>query len=42
MGEASVSSFRHGISLYSYTDDFGTVMTLDDALGHAGTRATAP
>jgi len=29
-----VSSFRYGVSLYSYTDDFGTVMTLDDAFDH--------
>jgi sugar phosphate isomerase/epimerase len=34
-------SFKYGVSLYSYTDDFGTVMTLDDALDHAaGTGAT--
>lgn len=26
--------FKYGISLYSYTDDFGTVMTLDDAFDH--------
>ena len=27
----STSSFKYGVSLYSYTDDFGTVMTLEDA-----------
>lgn len=26
--------FRYGVSLYSYTDDFGTVMTLEDAMDH--------
>ncbi|CDO37953.1 MULTISPECIES: sugar phosphate isomerase/epimerase family protein [Novosphingobium] len=29
-----MASFRYGVSLYSYTDDFGTVMTLDDAFEH--------
>lgn len=34
-------SFKYGISLYSYTDDFGTVMTLEDAFDHiADTGAT--
>jgi sugar phosphate isomerase/epimerase len=27
-------AFKYGVSLYSYTDDFGTVMTLEDALDH--------
>lgn len=29
-----MTGFRYGVSLYSYTDDFGTVMTLDDAFDH--------
>lgn len=34
-------SFKYGVSLYSYTDDFGTVMDLDDAFYHvAETGAT--
>jgi len=28
------SQFKYGVSLYSYTDDLGTVMTLDDAFDH--------
>ena len=27
----STQGFRYGVSLYSYTDDFGTVLTLEDA-----------
>lgn len=27
-------AFKYGVSLYSYTDDLGTVMTLEDAFGH--------
>lgn len=27
-------SFKYGVSLYSYTDDFGTVMDLEDAFYH--------
>lgn len=27
-------TFKYGVSLYSYTDDFGTVMTLEDAFFH--------
>lgn len=26
------SGFKYGVSLYSYTDDFGTVLTLEDAM----------
>ncbi|MCY1671371.1 TIM barrel protein [Novosphingobium sp. SL115] len=34
-------SFKYGVSLYSYTDDLGTVMTLEDAFDHvAGTGST--
>lgn len=29
-----MGGFRYGVSLYSYTDDFGTVMTLEDAFDH--------
>lgn len=29
-----MTAFKYGVSLYSYTDDFGTVMTLDDAFDH--------
>ena len=25
------AAFRYGVSLYSFTDDFGTVLTLEDA-----------
>lgn len=28
----STQSFRYGVSLYSYTDDFGTVLTLEDCM----------
>lgn len=36
-----MNGFQYGVSLYSYTDDFGTVMTLDDAFDHvAGTGST--
>jgi sugar phosphate isomerase/epimerase len=36
-----MSGFKYGVSLYSYTDDLGTVMTLDDAFDHvAETGAT--
>lgn len=35
-----MATFKYGVSLYSYTDDFGTVMNLDDAFDHvAGTGA---
>lgn len=35
------SQFKYGVSLYSYTDDFGTVMDLEDAFFHvAETGAT--
>lgn len=27
-------SFKYGVSLYSYTDDFGTVLSLEDAFYH--------
>ncbi|NBC36147.1 TIM barrel protein [Novosphingobium sp. FSY-8] len=30
-----MSGFQYGVSLYSYTDDFGTVMDLEEALEHA-------
>lgn len=30
-----MSGFQYGVSLYSYTDDIGTVMGLDEALDHA-------
>lgn len=30
-----MSGFQYGVSLYSYTDDIGTVMGLDEALEHA-------
>jgi sugar phosphate isomerase/epimerase len=29
-----MAGFKYGVSLYSYTDDLGTVMTLDDAFEH--------
>ncbi|GFM27607.1 sugar phosphate isomerase/epimerase [Novosphingobium sp. PY1] len=29
-----MSGFKYGVSLYSYTDDLGTVMTLEDAFDH--------
>ena len=29
------SQFKYGVSLYSYTDDFGTVMDLEDGFFHA-------
>ena len=29
------AQFKYGVSLYSYTDDFGTVMDLEDAFYHA-------
>lgn len=29
-----MSGFQYGVSLYSYTDDFGTVLNLDDAFYH--------
>lgn len=33
--------FKYGVSVYSYTDDFGSVMTLEDAFDHiADTGAT--
>jgi len=33
--------FKYGVSTYSYVDDYGTVMTLEDAFDHiAGTGAT--
>ncbi|HWU04199.1 MAG TPA: sugar phosphate isomerase/epimerase, partial [Novosphingobium sp.] len=36
-----MSGFKYGVSLYSYTDDIGTVMGLDEALEHvADTGAT--
>ena len=36
-----MSGFQYGVSLYSYTDDIGTVMDLDEALAHvADTGAT--
>ncbi|MDE1918202.1 MAG: sugar phosphate isomerase/epimerase [Sphingomonadales bacterium] len=36
-----MSGFQYGVSLYSYTDDIGTVMGLDEALEHvADTGAT--
>jgi sugar phosphate isomerase/epimerase len=34
-------SLKYGVSAYSYTDDYGSVMTLEDAFDHiAGTGAT--
>lgn len=36
-----MSGFQYGVSLYSYTDDIGTVMDVEDALAHvADTGAT--
>ena len=36
-----MSTFKYGVSLYSYTDDIGTVMGLDEAFDHvAGTGST--
>lgn len=29
------SAFKYGVSLYSYVDDFGSVMTLEDGFDHA-------
>lgn len=34
-------SFKYGVSTYSYVDDYGSVMTLEDAFDHiADTGAT--
>lgn len=37
----ALSAFKYGVSLYSYTEDLGTVMSLEDAFDHvAGTGST--
>lgn len=30
----TANAFKYGVSLYSYTDDYGTVLTLEDAFAH--------
>lgn len=34
-------TFNYGVSLYSYTDDFGTALTLDDAFYHVAEAGAA-
>ena len=33
------SSFKYGVSAYSYVEDFGSVMTLEDLFDHIDARA---